>query len=148
MLPIMKLPPMSEPEVRELLQKSLVAKLATLNKDGTLRITALWFESREGIIALNTHEKTTHVNNLKRNPNASMLIDSVDWPYKAIHMIGRATVDPRPSTKEEIGKMYTRYLGDYEKAVAYGEKLISWGKRVSIHFTPKDVITYDFTKSQ
>lgn len=143
----MKLPGMTEAEIEDLLKKPLVAKLATIIKDGTPRITGLWFENRGKTMVFNTHEKTTHASNIKRNPKVAVFIDTVEWPYKGVHMTGKARVDTRASTKEEIGEMYTRYMGDYQKAVAYGEKLISWGKRVFITFEPERIVTYDFTKA-
>ncbi len=132
-------------EVADLLAQPLIVKLVTVNEDDTTRFTPLWFEYRDGNVLFNTHEDTSHVENLKRKKTASVLIDSVKQPYR-IHMIGEAHIETRVSTKEEIAEMYVRYLGSYEKAEDYGEHLLSIGKRVFITFTPRKIITYNFSK--
>ncbi len=76
-----------------------------------------------------------------------MLVDAVKQPYR-IHVIGEAHVEERPSTKEEIAGMYLRYLGRYEKAEAYGAQLLAIGKRVFIIFTPRKIVTYNFSRSR
>ena len=85
--------------------------------------------------------------NLKRKKTASVLIDAVKQPYR-IHMIGEAQIEQRAPTKEEIAGMYVRYLGSYEKAEAYGARLLSIGKRVFITFTPRKIVTYNFGRSR
>ncbi len=138
---------MTEAEVESLLEKPLVARLTSTNRDGTVRITPLWFEQRGKTTVFNTHENTTHARNIKRNGKASVLIDTAEYPYKTVHMIGEARVDERASNAEEIGKMFARYLGSYEKAKAYGGQLISWGKRVFITFVPTKSLTFDIGKT-
>ncbi len=142
----MRLPKLSDAELKELLQQPLVAKLGTLNADGTIRITPLIFLERDGCILLNTYESNPHVQNLKRNPRCSLLIDTVQPPYKLAHFYGRAQVDSEASTAEEIAQISVRYGGGLERARRYAEGLVRIGKRVTIRFYPERVHTVDFAK--
>jgi len=74
-------------EVADLLAQPLIAKLVTVNEDCTTRLTPLWFKYRDGNIIFNTHQDTSHVENLKRKKMASVLIDAVKQSYR-LHMIG------------------------------------------------------------
>jgi len=134
-------------EVADLLVQPLIVKLVTVNEDCTTRLTPLWFKYRDGNIIFNTHEDTSHVENLKRKKTASVLIDAVKQPYR-LHMIGEAQVEQRASTKEEIARMYVHYLGSYETAEAYSAQLLSIGKRVFITFTPRKIVTYSFSRTK
>lgn len=137
----------SRDEVTDLLVQPLIVKLVTVNEDGTTRLTPLWFKYHDGNVIFNTHEDTSHVENLKRKKTASVLVDAVKQPYR-VHMIGEAQVEQRACTKEEIAGMYVRYLGSYEKAEAYGAQLLSIGQRVFITFTPRKIVTYNFSRSR
>ncbi len=53
-------------------------------------------------------------------------------------MIGEAQIEQRVSTKEEIARMYLRYLRSYKKAEAYGAQLLSIGERVFIYLHLED----------
>ncbi len=144
----MQLPKLSEAELKEHLQQPLVAKLGTLNADGTIRITPLSFQARDDHIILITPEATPNVRNLKRNPQCSLLIDTVPFPSKVAHFYGRAEVDSQPCTAEEIGHAWAHYFGgQFEQAKQFGEQLISRGKQVFIRFYPERVRTIDFTKT-
>lgn len=94
----MKVPDLSEDELDEFLKGKWVAKIATTNRDGTIRITPIWFENHGSYILMNTFEKSGLVSNLKRNREASLLIDSFEWPYKGVHFTGEAEVESKAST--------------------------------------------------
>jgi len=142
----MRLPELSKDELRELLRQPLIAKLGTLNADGTIRITPLSFEARDDCIILNTHQSNPHAQNLKRNPRCSLLIDTIQPPYKLAHFYGRAEVDSEASAVEEMAAMYARYTGGLKQAKRHAEAVTRLGKRVFIRFYPERVRTIDFAK--
>ena len=143
----MELPKLSAAELREHLQQPLIAKLGTLNPDGTIRITPLWFHARDDEIIINTPEANPHVQNLKRNPQCSLLIDTPQFPAKVAHFYGRAELESRSFTAEEIAHGWARYFGgQFEQAKQFAERVASVGKRVNIRFHTVRVRTIDFTK--
>lgn len=143
----MKLPGLTDDEIRAWLAGPNIARLGTINADGSPRVTALWYLAEEvGTIALNTYEENVHVDNIRREPRTALLIDSSDQPYRSIHFNGKATVLDEAATPDEIARLYERYLGGPEAAAAYGEQLVVGGKRVNVRFRPDRQRTIDFGK--
>ncbi len=142
----MQLPGMSEEELGSFLQEPWIAKLGTLNPDGSIQMTPLWFEKTNDVFRFNTWEDTDAARNLQRDSRASLLIDSTEFPYRGVHYTGEAEVDTKESDPEEIAEMYERYRGDYETALEYANELTSFGKRVFIRFRPSEKVTWDFSK--
>lgn len=144
----MKLPRLTDEEIREWLAGPNIARLGTINADGTPRVTALWYLAEpDGTLTLNTHEDNVHVRNIRRNGNVALLIDSADQPYKSVHFNGRATVMPEATSPEEIARVFERYLGGRTAAIEYGRNLVAGGKRVNIQFVPERERSVDFGKA-
>ncbi|HEX5480662.1 MAG TPA: pyridoxamine 5'-phosphate oxidase family protein [Dehalococcoidia bacterium] len=141
----MELQPLAEAELKKMLSEPFVAKLATASKSGEIRITPIWFHAEpDGSFLLNTFEDSAPVKNLRRDPKASLLIDSRDWPYYAVHYWGTAEVEGPKDDAEGIAKMFTPYVGSPEGATDYAKTLISYGTRVYIRFRPDRAVSYDF----
>ncbi|MBI2183636.1 MAG: pyridoxamine 5'-phosphate oxidase family protein [Thaumarchaeota archaeon] len=141
----MKLPPLTEEELNEFLKGKWTAKLATVGRDGTPRITPYWYEYRDDHILINTYERSETVGNLKRNRKAGLLIDSKEEPYRAVHFYGVADVEDRPSTAGEIAQLWSRYEG-IEAATKLAQTVAAKSKRVFIHFYPERKVTFDYGK--
>jgi hypothetical protein len=140
-----KLAPLSEAGHDDLLHQSLVAKVGTTSKRGDVRISPLWFGLQpDGSILLNTFEDSAVVKNLRRDPKCSLLVDSRDWPYYAVHYWGRADVEGPKDDVDGIAKMFAPYVGSLEGATDYAKTLISYGTRVYIRFQPEREVSYDF----
>ncbi len=143
----MKMPGLSDDEVRAWLSGPNIARLGTINEDGTPRVTALWYLAEaDGSISLNTYEDNVHVRNLRRDPRAALLVDSSEQPYRSVHLNGTVQVSDDAADAEEIGRLYERYLGGTEAATAYGRQLVAGGRRISIRFTPERRHSLDFGK--
>lgn len=143
----MKMPGLSDEEVRAWLSGPNIARVGTINDDGSPRVTAMWyFPEADGSITLNTYEDNVHVRNLRRDPRTAVLVDSSEQPYRSVHFNGVAQVADQASEPEEIARLYERYLGGTEAGVAYGQQLVAGGTRVSIRFTPARRHSLDFGK--
>ncbi len=141
----MKLKPLDAASLKELLSQPIVAKLATASRKGDIRITPIWFRADpDGSIVLNTFEDSAPVKNIRRDPNCSLLIDSRDWPYYAVHYWGTATIEGPEDDVTGIASMFAPYVGTPEGATDYAKTLISYGKRVYIRFRPVRNVSYDF----
>jgi hypothetical protein len=128
-----------------------VAKIATHNEDGSIRMTPLTYAvSEDGEIIFSTWQNSDAVRNLRRNSRASVLIDKVDEPYAGVHYTGHAETGPETSTPEEHAQLFGRYVGDLEEAARWYENLTSLGlgQRAYIRFRPAATITWDFAKIQ
>jgi nitroimidazol reductase NimA-like FMN-containing flavoprotein (pyridoxamine 5'-phosphate oxidase superfamily) len=70
-----KPPILSSAEIDELLSKTLIANLATLDNDGGIHILPMWFLRIGNDICIPTSHHTHKYRNLKARPRASVMID-------------------------------------------------------------------------
>jgi PPOX class probable F420-dependent enzyme len=145
----MKLPPLTDQELKPFLEEGVwVAKLATLNKDGTIRITPMTYAVDDGDIIFSTWQNSDAVRNARRDGAASVLIDKADQPYAGVHYTGHAEVLGDDITAEQYGRWFQRYIGDYDQAVESYKFLVGLriGERAFIRFRPAKAVTWDFAK--
>jgi PPOX class probable F420-dependent enzyme len=145
----MRLPPLTDEELTHFLREGRwVAKLATHNRDGSIRMTPLTYAADDGEIVFSTWQNSDAVRNLGRDGRASVLIDRADRPYAGVHYTGRAEVARDALTPDEYGQLFGRYAGDPDRAAASYRELTSagLGGRAVIRFHPETVITWDFGK--
>ena len=145
----MKLPPLTSQELEPFVEEGCwIAKLATQNQDGSMRITPLTYAVKDGEIIFSTWENSDAVRNLHRDTRASVLIDKADQPYAGVHYIGRAQAEPETSTPEEYGRLFGRYSGDENQAAEQFRFLgsLGLGDRAQIRFRPETTVTWDFSK--
>jgi nitroimidazol reductase NimA-like FMN-containing flavoprotein (pyridoxamine 5'-phosphate oxidase superfamily) len=72
---VTKPPVLSSAEIDELLSKTLIANLATLDNDGGIHILPMWFLRIGNDICIPTSHHTHKYRNLKARPRASVMID-------------------------------------------------------------------------
>jgi nitroimidazol reductase NimA-like FMN-containing flavoprotein (pyridoxamine 5'-phosphate oxidase superfamily) len=70
-----KPPILSSAEIDELLSKTLIANLATLDNDGGIHILPMWFLRIGNDICIPTSSLTHKFRNLQARPHASVMID-------------------------------------------------------------------------
>jgi nitroimidazol reductase NimA-like FMN-containing flavoprotein (pyridoxamine 5'-phosphate oxidase superfamily) len=70
-----KPPVLSSAEIDELLSKTLIANLGTLDTDGGIHILPMWFLRIDNDICIPTSSHTHKYRNLKARPHASVMID-------------------------------------------------------------------------
>ncbi len=141
--------PRLAPEARDtLLGETHVAKIATHDEDGSIRITPLWFNRRDdGTIEFSTWMWTRTAQNIARSPQVTVMIDTVEHPYRGIHMKGTAQLGPESADPTVFGRWFGRYTGSEESGVGYAQQLIDQGgPRVPIVFTPERTYTWDFSE--
>ena len=146
----MKLPPLTDDELQAFLREGLwVAKIATHNPDGSIRMTPLTYAVDDnGDVLFTTWQNSDAVRNLGRDDRTSVLIDKVDEPYAGVHFTGHAEATPEPTDPEEYALHFGRYVGDRDSAVESYNILTSLGlgDRARIRFHPERTVTWDFSK--
>jgi Pyridoxamine 5'-phosphate oxidase len=147
-----RLPPLTDEELTQFLREGLwVAKIATLNEDGSIRMTPLEYAvGEDGDIIFSTWRNSDAVRNLRRDSRASVLIDRPDHPRAGVHYTGQAQAGPEIITPEEYAQLFGRYVGSLDDAARRYENITSLGlgQRAYIRFRPAAVITWDFGKIQ
>ena len=136
----------ADPLARELLAARLIANLATLNRDGSIHLVAMWFLWQDGTVLIPTSRSTRKSRNVARDPRATVMIDDSrgGFDLRGITMYGRAelvTGDEALSLNHAIHRKYVEdaglalepvstYLSSDDVTVRFrAERLSSWDLR-------------------
>lgn len=80
-------------DIGDFLDQPVVAVLATYRADGTVLLSPVWFEHRDGLFAIwcgaITEGKVKH---LLADPRATLVIAEQQMPYRGVEVAGRATI--------------------------------------------------------
>ena len=71
---------LDKPVAQELLHSKIPARLAFVARDGTPRVTPLWFHWNGKTITFASGAGSAKVKSLRRDPNVAITIDSEGWP--------------------------------------------------------------------
>jgi PPOX class probable F420-dependent enzyme len=98
--------------VTAFLNERRFASLATLNRDGTIQQTVMWYELRGDHVMMNTAAGRTKDGNVRRNPRVSMCVED---GYRFVTINGAATiVEDHDTTQADIYALARRYNPDFK----------------------------------
>ena len=137
-------PPLDEDELKAFLNQALVARLGSLNPDGSIHLVPVWFKFEDGDILIGTEERTRKAKNVKRNQNVSLLIDSPERPYKGVLIYGQAQLDQDDALGKRIAILARHLPADIAQKV--GIDLASQFALITIRIKPQRIISYDDAK--
>ena len=142
---------LTEDEQRELIESERVAVVSSIGPRGWPHSMPLWYVPRDGEIWIWTFAKSQKVKNLKRDPRATLLIETgVEYgELRGVQIEAEAELIRDLDLIVAFGKDLTvRYSDGIESvegdAVAALEAQAP--KRVAIHFHPKRIATWDHRK--
>lgn len=124
---------LADGEVQFLLEPN-IGIVATLRRDGSAQMTAVWVDTDGEHVLFNTAEGREKPKNLRRDPRASMFVLDPNDPYRWISVTGRAELDHEGAV-EHIDKLAKKYIGRDEYGVPEGEQ------RVIVRITPNRVVS-------
>jgi PPOX class probable F420-dependent enzyme len=107
-------------DLGDLLDRPLVAVLATYRRDGDVLLSPVWHEWRDGGFDVVTGSHGVKVRHLRRDPRASIVVYEHEFPYRGIEVRGEARLSS-DDVFESARRIATRYLGA-EGGVAYAER--------------------------
>jgi PPOX class probable F420-dependent enzyme len=136
---------MSFAEVEALLERALFARLGTLNADGTIHITPVFFKYQDGQILIATQDPSRKVRNIKRCNSVSVLVDISEGTFRGALVYGTAELDYEDIIPKRI-TIFER-TRSYKEAEDYARKLSAKWKCVIIRVTPQRVASFDYSKS-
>jgi PPOX class probable F420-dependent enzyme len=88
--------------------------VATLRADGSPQVTAVWIDADDEHVLFNITETRRKLENLERDPRATIFAQAGDDPYKWVSVSGRVELD-REGAAEHIHKLSRKYRGrDYD----------------------------------
>lgn len=97
---------------RELLSARLIANLATLNRDGTAHVVAMWFVWDGNAIMSPTSRATRKAKNLVRDPRATVMIDDSrgGFDLRGLTIVGHAEIIESPRSLELNRMVHRKYV--------------------------------------
>lgn len=140
-----QMPPLADGDLESLLGGSHIARLSTINPDGTPHTMPIWYEWRNGQIHVSTQAQQRKVKNMQRDPRVTILIDTSDFPYRGVMVYGMAELDFEDAARKRVS-IFERYVGSTAAAVAAAQGLASKWAPVVAHITPTKMISFDYTK--
>ena len=100
-------------DLGDLLEQIQLATLATHFADGTILLSPVWHEWRDGGFNVVAGTGDVKVRHLKRDPRASIVVAESTPPYRGIEVRGTARI-LRDGAPEALVRVSVRYLGRRE----------------------------------
>jgi PPOX class probable F420-dependent enzyme len=123
-----------------LLDEPLVAVLATSRKDGSVLLSPVWHEWRDGGFNVWTGANDVKARHIRRDPRASILVAESQHPLRGVEVRCVARIMEEGAVETAI-RIASRYIGP-EKGAAYVRSV--GGEDVILRFEPGDLRVWDF----
>jgi PPOX class probable F420-dependent enzyme len=122
------------------LDEPLLAVLATLRADGSVLLSPVWYEWREGGFNVWVERENAKTRHLRRDPRATIVVAEPEAPLRGIEVRGsvRFVQDDVTGTARRIA---ARYVGE-EEGASDAEALR--GTDVIVRIEPGDLRAWDF----
>ena len=127
-------------DLGDLLDQPVVAVLATLRADGTILLSPVWYEWRDGGFNVWVDQQNVKTRHLRRDPRATIVVAESDPPLRAIEVRGTARLIEQ-GVSETALRITSRYLSEEETA-ADVEALRD--ADVIVRIEPGDIRIWDF----
>ena len=101
---------MTEQELAAFWREAHLAKLATINEDGTPHLVPIWYMHDGRDLLVITRPTSRKVRNLRRDPRVTICIDRPTPPYAGVVAQGIAALE-EVAYQELAVPMAVRYLG-------------------------------------
>ncbi len=137
-------PVLTKEEIDKFLQKGNIARICSINKDGTIHAVPVWFDYNNGKIIIGTPKASRRVRNIKRNNNVTVLIDEVGPPTRGVIIYGKASVDEKDMDHAALS-IFSRYMSE-EEAKGYWKGLSEITEWVKVIVTPIHIASFDYVK--
>ena len=127
-------------DLGDLVELRLLAVLATYRRDGTVLLSPVWHQWREGGFDVVTGSQDVKAAQLRRDPRASIVVCEHSPPYRGVEVRCHARLITA-AAGDAVRRIASRYLGA-EAGAAYAD---SSGDDLLIRLEPGDLRAWDFT---
>ena len=139
---------MTPEEVEAFLHERRPVTLCSINHDGSIHAVAMWYGFLEGAVAFETKAKSQKVQNLRRDPRMTVLVEDGDYyeELRGVELVGGAEIVDDPERMWQLGvSLFERYYGAYSDDLKpFVETMLN--KRVVIKLKVNRVVTWDHRK--
>lgn len=141
---------MTPEEITLFLAAEMTAQVATIGPNGRPHLVPVFYVVRDGGVATWTYGKSQKVANLRRDPRATVLVES----GKAYEELRGVSMECDVEVVEDVEKIVAigqeltgRMVGDDDVATSAGQFIRAQAqKRVGLVFTPTKVVSWDHAK--
>lgn len=135
---------LTEPLAGELLGAPLIANLATLNKDGSIHLVAMWFLWQDGAVLIPTSRSTRKSRNLRRDPRATVMIDDSrgGFDLRGITLFGRAELVEGEEAVALNRSIHRKYVTDEGLLLEPVSSYLA-SDDLTVRFLPERVSSWD-----
>jgi PPOX class probable F420-dependent enzyme len=126
-------------QLGDLVELPLLAVLATHRSDGSVMLSPVWHEWRDGGFNVVTRSSDGKVKHLRKDPQANIVVCEHSPPYRAIELRCEVQLITE-GVEDATRRIATRYLGP-EGAAAY---IDSGGDDLLVRLEPGVLRTWDF----
>ncbi|QBD79595.1 TIGR03618 family F420-dependent PPOX class oxidoreductase [Ktedonosporobacter rubrisoli] len=125
---------------KELLHDLHYAVLSTLNPDGSVQMTTMWYLLENDVtVVMNAPAQTRKVKNLRRDPRIAICVPDGN---RYVSLSGQVSlIEDQSVVRQDIEHLVQRYVPDEAAHPQTIEYLFGQG-RVSLHFTPEKVTEF------
>ena len=137
-------PPLTQDELVAFLNEAPIARLSSMNPDGTIHMAAAYFQYDHGDILIGTQDISHKIRNIKKNPNVTVLIDSQESPLRGVLIYGVAVLEYEDVVAKRAS-IFARYM-PAQDAREMASDLASRFQSVVIRIKAQRVTSYDYSK--
>ena len=139
---------MSDEEIHSFLEEERTLQVATIERDGTPHLVAMWYVIINDEIVFWTYAKSQKIANLRRDPRLTCLVEAGERydELRGVQVKGRAEISDDRDTVQRIGEtLWERYngpLNDNARQMVAAQAT----KRVIVFVKPQQVVSWDHRK--
>jgi len=137
-------PALTKEEIDAFLQKAKIARISSINKDGTIHAVPVWYNYDSGKIIIGTPKASRRARNIKRNNNVTVLIDDIGPPTRGVIIYGKASMDEKDMDHAALS-IFSRYMSE-EEAKGYWKGLSEITEWLKVIVKPIHVASFDYSK--
>ncbi|MCE7733521.1 MAG: hypothetical protein GPJ54_01500 [Candidatus Heimdallarchaeota archaeon] len=137
-------PKMNYQEVEAFLNNAPIAVISTMNPDGTIHSSPVWFIFKNGEIHFGTQVISQKIANLKRDARVTVLIYSHEMPYKGVLFTGEAILVYDNVIMKRVA-VFSKYVSK-DKARSMVDSYASNFDPVYVRVIPKKISSWDYAK--
>ena len=141
---------MTEEEIDAFLAGRRVMNIATHNHDGTIHLVAMWYGfTADGRVAFETFAKSQKVQNLRRDPRITALVESGDQyeNLRGVELVGKAEVTEDQDVLMPIARnVVERYLEGTKPEDVDAVAAMMARNRSAIVLNVERIVSWDHTK--
>jgi PPOX class probable F420-dependent enzyme len=126
-------------ELDGFLGEAVVAVLATHRRDGSVLLSPVWHEWRDGGFNVWVGRDDVKANHVRRDPRATIVVAESRYPMRAVEVRGEARIVEEDAEETAI-RIASRYVGP-ENGRDY---VLRWSDPVTFRLEPGELRTWDY----